>query len=279
MSTAIAILGGGNLGQSIARGLARTDRYPSKNIIVTKRRPDALEKLRDQGIRVTSDNNEAVRQAHLVLLCVQPQQLSTLLNDVRSGLNPRQHVLVSTITGLSITDIEQQVGEGFPIVRAMPNTAIAIRESMTTLAAKNASEDVLNEVKEVFDVMGRTLVIEEELMAAATVLGASGIAFCLRYIRAAAQGGIQMGFHAEDAQAIAVQTCRGAASLILEAGKHPEREIDKVTTPQGCTIAGLNEMEHNGMSSAVIRGIMASFDKIAAIQERVNSPQSTVDRR
>ncbi len=135
------------------------------------------------------------------------------------------------------------------------------------LAAKNTEEAVLNEVKEIFDVMGRTLVIEEELMAAATVLGASGIAFCLRYIRAAAQGGIQMGFHAEEAQAIAVQTCRGAASLILEAGKHPEREIDKVTTPRGCTIAGLNEMEHHGMSSSVIRGIMASYDKIASIQE------------
>lgn len=271
MSSSIAILGGGNLGRSIARGLARTDRYSSENIIVTKRKLEALEELRLQGIQVTTNSNEAVRQAHLVLLCVQPQQLSALLTGIRSDLNPQQHVLVSTVTGLSIADIERQVGEGFPIVRAMPNTAIAIRESMTTLAAKNTSENVLNEVQQVFDVMGRTLIIEEELMAAATVLGASGIAFCLRYIRAAAQGGIQMGFHAEDAQAIAVQTCRGAASLILEAGKHPEREIDKVTTPQGCTIAGLNEMEHYGMSSAIIRGIMASFDKIANIQKQVSS--------
>jgi pyrroline-5-carboxylate reductase len=138
---------------------------------------------------------------------------------------------------------------------------------MTTLAAKNTRAEVLDEVKSVFDVMGSTLIIEEELMAAATVLGASGIAFCLRYIRAAAQGGIQMGFHAEEAQAIAVQTCRGAASLILEAGKHPEREIDKVTTPRGCTIAGLNEMEHNGLSSAIIRGLMASYDKVSDIQK------------
>ena len=267
--THIAILGGGNLGKSIALGLASTDRYAPDHIVVTKRRLHGLEELTQVGVQVTTDNREAVKQAHLVLLCVQPKQLDPLLETINPQLDPSRHVLVSTITGVSIDRIEQQVGAGFPVVRAMPNTAIAIRESMTMLAAKNTREDVLTEVQDVFDVMGRTLIIEEELMAAATVLGASGIAFCLRYIRAAAQGGIQMGFHAEEAQAIAVQTCRGAASLILEAGKHPEREIDKVTTPQGCTIAGLNEMEHNGMSSAVIRGIMASFDKIANIQADV----------
>ena len=265
--THIAILGGGNLGKSIALGLASTDRYAPEHIIVTKRRLQGLGELTDAGIQVTTDSSEAIQQAHLVLLCVQPKQLTALLNTIKPQLNPQQHVLVSTITGLSIQAIERQVGEGFPVVRAMPNTAIAIRESMTMLAAKNTKKELLAEVQEVFDVMGRTLVIEEELMAAATVLGASGIAFCLRYIRAAAQGGIQMGFHAEEAQAIAVQTCRGAASLILEAGKHPEREIDKVTTPRGCTIAGLNEMEHNGMSSAVIRGIMASYDKVSDIQK------------
>lgn len=264
----IAILGGGNLGQAIALGLAGTDRYSPEHIIVAKRHLTHIEALTARNIRVTTNSAEAITSANLVLLCVQPQQLTTLIETIRSSLDPQQHTLVSTITGLSIDDIERQVGVGFPIVRAMPNTAIAIQESMTTLAAKNIGDSTLNEVKEIFDVMGSTLVIEEELMAAATVLGASGIAFCLRYIRAAAQGGIQMGFHAEEAQKIAVQTCRGAASLILEEGKHPEREIDKVTTPMGCTIAGLNEMEHNGMSSAIIRGIMASFDKIAQIQEQ-----------
>ena len=266
-ATNIAILGGGNLGQAIARGLATTGHYPPESITVTRRRRTALEGLTEHGIRVATDNAAAVRDAHLIIASVQPNQLSALLNEIKPVLSAQQHVLVSTITGMSIEAIEQQVGEGFPIVRAMPNTAIAIRESMTTLAAKNTRTEVLDEVKAVFDVMGSTLIIDEELMAAATVLGASGIAFCLRYIRAAAQGGIQMGFHAEEAQAIAVQTCRGAASLILEAGKHPEREIDKVTTPRGCTIAGLNEMEHHGMSSAIIRGLMASYEKVSDIQK------------
>ena len=266
-ASSIAILGGGNLGQAIARGLASTGHYPPESITVTRRRRAALEELTEHGIQIATDNVGAVRKAHLVIVSVQPKQLSALLNEIKPVLNAQQHVLVSTITGVSIADIEAQVGEGFPIVRAMPNTAIAIRESMTTLAAKNTRTEVLDEVKAVFDVMGSTLIIDEELMAAATVLGASGIAFCLRYIRAAAQGGIQMGFHAEEAQAIAVQTCRGAASLILQAGKHPEREIDKVTTPRGCTIAGLNEMEHNGLSSAIIRGLMASYEKVSDIQK------------
>ncbi len=124
----IAVLGGGNLGKSIALGLASTDRYAPEHIVVTKRRLHGLEELTEAGIRVTPDSSEAIQHAHLVLLCVQPKQLTGLLATIKPHLNPQQHVLVSTITGLSIQTIEQQVGEGFPVVRAMPNTAIAIRE-------------------------------------------------------------------------------------------------------------------------------------------------------
>lgn len=266
-NTVIAVLGGGNLGTAIAHGLHSTGNYKPENIIVTRRKMHDVEALTQKGMRVLTNNQEAVTAADIVILCVQPKQLSTLLHDVKGMLSAERHLLVSTITGVSITEIEQIVGKDFPIVRAMPNTAIAIRESMTCIATKNASEEQMKRVEAIFNVMGRTLRIEEELVAAATVLGASGIAFCLRYIRALAQGGIQMGFHAEEAQAIAVQTCRGAASLILEEGRHPEMEIDKVTTPQGCTIAGLNEMEHNGLSSAVIKGVVASHKRIANIQK------------
>nr|WKN36267.1 pyrroline-5-carboxylate reductase [Tunicatimonas sp. TK19036] len=267
MKKRIAILGGGNLGKAIAIGLASTNQYEAGDITVTKRRMHSTDDLKAEGIRISTNNREAVEQSDLILLCVQPKQLEYLLVEIRDVLNPKRHVLVSTITGVSISDIAQLTLEDFPIIRAMPNTAIAIRESMTCIAAKNASEEVLSQVQEIFDVMGATLVIDEELMAAATVLGASGIAFCLRYIRAAAQGGIQMGFHAEEAQKIAVQVCRGAASLILQKKQHPEMEIDKVTTPQGCTIEGLNEMEHNGLSSAVIKGIVASHKRIANIKD------------
>jgi pyrroline-5-carboxylate reductase len=267
MSTKIAILGGGNLGQSIALGLVSTGEYQPDEVIVTRRKIHGVEDLQEKGILISTDNIAAVKDARLVFLCVQPKQLHSLLNQIKAVLNAGQHVLISTITGVSIDEIESIVGTDFPIIRAMPNTAIAIRESMTCMATKKATDDQMNSVKAIFDIMGRSLVIEEELMAAATVLGASGIAFALRFIRAAAQGGIEMGFDAEEAQAIAMQTCRGAASLLIQSGRHPESEIDRVTTPRGCTIAGLNEMEHNGMSSALIKGIVASHNKIANIKQ------------
>ena len=165
----------------------------------------------------------------------------------------------------AISEMRKQLGEGVTIIRAMPNTAIAIGESMTCLATDSVSPGAMPLVREIFDALGRTLVIDESLMVPATALCACGIAFFLRAIRAASQGGIEIGFHAEDALLMAAQTARGAATLLVQAGNHPEREVDKVTTPQGCTISGLNEMEHNGFSSALIKGIVTSADKAAVL--------------
>ena len=132
---------------------------------------------------------------------------------------------------------------------------------MTCLAIQG-TDTALEKVEPLFQTLGLTLLIEERLMQAATVLGASGIAFFMRYLRAATHAGVQMGFDTEEAQKIAVQTAKGAAFLILAHNSHPEVEIDKVTTPQGCTIEGLNEMEHQGFSSSLIKGVMTSFNKI-----------------
>jgi pyrroline-5-carboxylate reductase len=144
----------------------------------------------------------------------------------------------------------------------MPNTAIAIQESMTCLSSANATEDQVNLVKDLFGTVGKVAVIEEKLMDAATVLGACGTAYAMRYVRANIQGGIEIGFDAATASLIAAQTVKGAAELLLQKGTHPEQEIDKVTTPKGCTIAGLNEMEHQGFSSSLIKGISTSYEKI-----------------
>jgi pyrroline-5-carboxylate reductase len=147
----------------------------------------------------------------------------------------------------------------------MPNTAAAINQSMTCVE-RTSHKEAEKATIELFDMIGKTLLIDTNLMEASTVLGACGIAFFLRYIRAASQGGIEVGFHAEDAQFIAAQTALGASALLLESGGHPEQEIDKVTTPKGCTIAGLNEMEHNGLSSALIKGIKTSYEMIEKIR-------------
>jgi len=148
----------------------------------------------------------------------------------------------------------------------MPNMAIAIRESMTCLCAAEGEHEALDVVGPLFEAVGRTLVLPEDLMVSATALGACGVAFFLRSIRAASQGGIEIGFHPEEALLMAAQAARGAASLLLE-GDHPESAIDRVTTPRGCTIAGLNELEHQGFSSAMIQGIVASARKAARLFE------------
>jgi pyrroline-5-carboxylate reductase len=262
----IAILGGGNLGAAIARGVVKSKLTSPSSITITRRHLQKLEQLKFDGYSVTSDNLAATKAASVIILAVQPKQLAALIEEIKPAITDN-HILVSTITGSSTEEIANLLGKKVAIVRAMPNTAIAIGASMTCLCARDTSEKQLADIRKLFDAVGVTLVIEERLMKAATVLAASGIAFYMRYIRAATQGGIQMGFDAEEAQLIAGQTARGAASLLLQNESHPETEIDKVTTPEGCTITGLNEMEHRGLSSALIKGIIASFDKINTIKK------------
>ena len=263
----IAILGGGNLGTAIAQGVVKAKLSLASNITITRRHLAKIDHLKKEGFKLTSDNTSAIKNATLIILCVQPKQLEGLLTEISSSIDSKKHILVSTITGITTDEIASLLLKKVPIVRAMPNTAIAIGNSMTCLCAKDANEKQLTEIKNLFDGLGVTLVIEERLMKAATVLAASGIAFFMRYIRAATQGGIQLGFDAEEAQLIAAQTAKGAASLLLTQDSHPEIEIDKVTTPEGCTIAGLNEMEHQGLSSALIKGIIVSFEKISNIKK------------
>ena len=261
----VAVLGGGNLGTAIARGFAASGSVDPGSVAITRRRVELLEDLSADGFRTLSDNREAVSGADVVILCVQPQQMEDLLDAVAPALDARTQVVVSTATAVSIADIRRWVGPEIPVLRAMPNLGIAIGESMTCLAADEASIDSVPVARAVFDVMGSTLLIREDQMTSATALCACGIAFFLRAIRAASQGGIEIGFHADEALQLASQTAKGAAALLLSNRNHPEQEIDKVTTPQGCTISGLNEMENRGFSSAMVRGIIRSADKAGAL--------------
>lgn len=257
----IAILGGGNVGQALARGWAAAGRFAPAEIMITRRQVDKLGELADAGFRVGDDNRAAVEEAGQIVVAVQPQQLRALLLDIQPTLDPQRHTLVSVASGVSIEQIRALAGEGVPIVRAMPNTAIAIGESMTCLAAPPEHAEALQQARTLFESVGVTLEINESMMESATALCACGTAFFLRAIRAASQGGIEIGFHPEEALLMAAQTAKGASGLLLREGSHPEAEIDRVTTPRGCTIAGLNEMEHRGFSSALIKGILTSARK------------------
>ena len=263
----IAIIGAGNLGLAIYDGLKKGGLLKENKIILTKREVESIDKYKSVGTTLTSDNKMAVQEADFVLLAVQPAQLAGVLDEVKPFLDSNKHTLISVVTAVEIKHIEAIVGSELAIVRAMPNTAVAVLESMTCISSNDAARLKMIEVQTIFNCVGETLMIHEELMQSATVVCASGIAFWMRFIRATTQGGVQLGFDAEDAQHIAVQTCLGAASLLAKNGDHPERDIDKVTTPKGCTIAGLNEMEHNGLSSALIKGLVTSFERISSMKE------------
>lgn len=262
MSKKIAIIGGGNLGAAMAEGLINSGFILPNHLIVTRRNITALKSLEERGVMVSNDNTEAVKYADWIVLAVKPFQVKEVLTQIQPFLDVKKHSLISVVTGVWIKDLQEIVGNDFALFRAMPNTAIAIQESMTCICAHGANQDQLSYVADFFEQLGKSVFIEEKLMDAATVLGACGTAYAMRYIRANIQGGIEIGFSAATASLIAAQTVKGAAELLLQRNTHPEQEIDKVTTPKGCTIAGLNEMEHQGFSSSLIKGIVTSYQKI-----------------
>lgn len=262
MGKKIAIIGGGNLGTAIAEGLLKSKFSKAGEIIITKRNVTTLASFAKKGVEVISDNNVAVKKSEVIILAVKPFQVAEVLQGIKKDLSADK-IIISVVTGVLITEMEEIIKKNIAYFRAMPNTAIAIQESMTCICSKNADTATVKYVNEIFSKLGKVVTIDEKLMEAATVLAACGTAYAMRYIRANIQGGIEIGFSAETASLIAAQTVKGAAELLLQNGSHPEQEIDKVTTPKGCTIAGLNEMEHQGFSSSLIRGIVTSYKKIA----------------
>ena len=261
----IAIIGTGNLGSSIAKGLIKNKTFTS--LYLSDKNTTSVKSFEDvENVTVTSDNILAVEQSDMVIFALQPKHINGVLESVASKITAN-HVIISVAAGVDIARIEGIIGNDKNIIRVMPNTAISIGKSMTCIAANVKAQDKVAMAQTIFNQLGTTMVIPEDLVQAATVICASGIAFWMRLVRATTQGAIQLGFEAEQAHELATRTCFGAASLLLESGRHPEQEIDRVTTPSGCTIEGLNAMEHQGLSSALIQGIVASFEKINQIKK------------
>lgn len=261
-TTRISIIGGGNLGAAIAEGLIKSKFITPELITVTRRNTEPLKSLAKLGVNITSDNKSAIQKSDVIIVALKPYNVKEVLEGLKENFDPKKHIVVSVVTGVLLKDLAAIFTTGVPVFRAMPNTAIAIQESVTCVCHEGGTAKQLDYVMELFNKLGITISIDEKLMDAATVLGACGIAFALRFIRAATQGGIEIGFDAKTANLIAAQTVKGAAELLLKLNRHPEEEIDKVTTPKGCTIAGLNEMEHQGFSSSLIKGICTSYEKI-----------------
>ncbi len=259
----IGIIGAGNIGCAIAKGLVSYKKIDPSNIYLSRKRSLLLSDLEKKGYTVT-DNETLVEKCDIIILSVLPGQAKDVVVEIKDWLKERDKILVSVVSAVSIEELSDWSGNAAVVVRIMPNIAVEYGASMTCIAGKD--NKAVSLVQDLFEPLGQTMIIGEQMMPAATILAACGIAFFLRFIRAVSQGGIQIGFHADQAGKIAAQTARGAAELLMKTDNHPETEIDRVTTPMGCTIAGLNEMEHFGLSSAMIKGIVKSYSGISDLK-------------
>ena len=254
----IAIIGAGNMGGSIARGLAKGSLIDDSDIIVSNPSAGKLEKLKKEfpGISTTNNNLEAATGADIVILAVKPWLMQPVMRELK--LKSKQ-ILISVAAGIPFEELAHYVADKeMTMFRLIPNTAISEMESMTLISSRNASKEQEQLLLDIFNQMGLAMLIPEEKFAACTSMASCGIAYVLKYIQAAMQAGIEMGIYPKDAMRMVAQSVKGAAELILNNDTHPSVEIDKVCTPGGITIKGINELEHDGYTSAIINAIKAS---------------------
>ena len=282
----IAIIGAGNMGGAIARGLVQAGVCMPEEIVCTAKSDATLNKMKEWNARigVTKDNGEAVRGADMVVLAVKPWFIEEVVEEIRPCLDLGRQMVASVAAGITLDDLahflvpdyddyererwfaeaeerEPRFPDTFhePIVfRVVPNTAVEVLSGVTFIAQHGASEEQVAYVSQLFEALGFAMVVEEKLIPAGTSLASCGIAFAMRYIRAAMEGGVELGFRPAEAARIVEHPVKGAAALLLNNGAHPEAEIDKVTTAGGITIKGLNAMEKAGFTAAVIDGLKAS---------------------
>lgn len=261
----ISIIGAGNMGGAIAKGLSKGSFFKASDITCTARTEKTLERLRayNPDFQLMLDNKKAVQNADVVLIGVKPWRLEETINAIKSSLDYSRQIFISIAAGVTCDKLaaylQKEDGSLPPIFYVIPNTAFEVQSSMTFVTSKNASKENIDLMMKIFNEAGCAKFVEERFMSSGTALASCGIGYVFRYIRATIEGGVEMGFYPEEAQDIVLHTVRGAVDLLLENGSNPEQEIDKVTTPGGITIKGLNEMERAGFTASVIRGLKAGL--------------------
>lgn len=264
----IAVLGAGKLGETLIRGLLDAGRVSAADVVVTAGHAPRVEELvAALGVRGAASNAEAVKGAGLVLLCVKPNTVAAVLAEIGPHLEPRQ-LLVSCAASVGTGFIEAHLPPDIPVVRAMPNTPAMLRVGMTALAAgRHATPAHLSRAQEVFDAVGRTVRLDERHLDAVTGLSASGPAFLYVVIESLAEAGVKVGLPREVATLLAAQTMLGAGTMVLETGEHPARLKDLVTTPAGCTIDGILELEEGGLRVTLIKAVVRATERARALLE------------
>lgn len=260
----IAIIGAGNMGGALARGLAKGSTIPTSSIYVSNPSTPKIEALKAEfpEINISTDNCAVAKAADMIVLAVKPWKVEAVVEELKPHIDYSRQAVASMVGGLNIAQLSVWLDKGDDTLPAtyliMPNTAIATMSSMTFITSARSTATMDSLLLEIFNKLGKAMLIEESAMPAATSLASCGIAYALRYIRAAMEGGVELGIRADEAKHIVMQTLRGAADLLESNNTHPEAEIDRVTTPGGLTIKGLNVMEAAGFTHSVIEGLRAS---------------------
>lgn len=258
----IAVLGAGKLGSILIQALVKSDLLSRDHIRATVRHEDRAEALKQRlHIPVSTRNAEAVQGADIILVCVKPQIVGEVMREIRQHVTPSQ-LLISVAASVPTADIEKALAKKIPVVRAMPNTPCALGAGMTALCAgQYASATHTDLARAMFEVVGRTVVLDEKHMDAVTGLSASGPAYIYIILESLAEAGVKVGLPRDVATLLAAQTTLGAARVVLETGDHPALLKDAVTTPAGCTIDGILELEEGKLRVTLIKAVVKAAQR------------------
>lgn len=253
----IAIIGAGNMGGAIARGFLKNSKCGV--VVVSPNRYGELFALKEEysEIITTTDNVDAVTipDVEMVIVAVKPWLFDGVMEEIKTHIDYSRQMLVSVVAGVTLDMLQSYAGESDKLFRVIPNIAAAAGESMTFVVTRCNDDDTLSNFQSAFLSLGEVMTVDESQMSACTALSSCGIAYVFRFLRAATEAGVELGLKPDVALEIMFQTMRGAVSLLQDSGEHPEQAIDRVTTPGGMTIRGLNALEREGFTRSVIAGI------------------------
>lgn len=256
----LTVIGAGNMGGALIKGWAKSGKVD--NITIADKNETLLAEFKQtfSSINVTTDNVEAVKGADIVVLVVKPWLMKLVIAEVAHVVDLEKQIIVSDAANVTTGMLAEAFGVDGQFFYVIPNIAAEFAASMSFIAqGPGASDESLKAVEDLYAIVGDTLVVQENLVGPGMMMASCGIAYVMRYIRAQMEAGCEMGFYPAQAKQIALQTMQGAVSLLKATGWHPEEAIDKVTTPGGVTIKGLNELDHSGFNSAVIRSLKAGL--------------------
>lgn len=263
MNLQIAIIGVGNMGGAIARGLSKGKLIQSTNIRVSDINQSNLDAIKafNPEITASNTNRDIIKDADIVILAVKPWLIEAVAVEIENKIDFKKQIIISIAAGVEFSQLAKYFNTEATFFRVIPNTAIDVLQSVSTISSFKASKEQEELIVSLFAELGKAFLVPESQLNAFTSLSSCGIAYAFRYIRAATEGAVEMGIYPTVAKEVVIQTLRGAIDLLEATGSHPEMEIDKVTTAGGTTIKGLNEMEAHGFTNAVIKGLKASHIK------------------